>query len=203
MKTAAQFEKQIERYHRLNAEIDLLKCRLVGQSEPIDCGTWEAWKSAQGQKINMEVMGSPPLAELSDEPEFQTLLKLDNEMTDVWTDILGDVDDSISHQKLVAQMIWSFPSLRRWMRYPSDMPTFHHILSCEEKDDPQAYYAARFVYLIESEGRSLEWTGYWFYIDKAFSVWDAEHKQAFAYWINKPFFPKYGIYRLALAPSFV
>lgn len=193
MKTVAQYDAQLDRYHRLNNEIELLQSRLTGKPAPVDYGTWEMWKRERGYPLSSDAIRTPSYAELFDDPDFQRLLHLSDELADVWCDLLGDVDTSVAHHKLVEKMIWSFPSLRKWMRHPGDMPVFHHILSRKEEDDPQAYYAARFVYLFDSEGGSAEWPDYRFYLDKAFAVWDEAHKQAFVHWVNMPFFPTLGV----------
>jgi hypothetical protein len=203
MQSVAHFEKLLEKYRRLNTEIELLKQRLVCVMGTVDCEAWRHWKKEQARKNNVVYVEGFFSGEISDDPLFQRLQELELKMKNVHRDIEGEIYNFDIREISLEKMILSFPSLRKWISSLDEMSIFYEILSQEEEYDPQAYHAARFVAAIDSEGKSLERPEYSFYLDKAFAVWDEEHKHAFARWVNTPFFPKQGLSTLFLEPSYV
>lgn len=198
MKTATQLSKLLDRYLRIPDEIDRLKRRLLGPGIfRGNTADWHTWEEKQARKKNLQYECRPPPRELSSDLNYQKILDLCEEMLDLWLEIQGDADIARADETLMREIMWSFPSLRIVVRSSNSVAAFHELLSTENSVDPQAYYAAHFVHEIQWYETTV-FSGYRkFFLDRAFEVWDDEHKEAYVRWASMPFSPGRGLRTLS------
>jgi len=201
MRTAAQLQELVTQYRQLCQEIEWVKHRIVGGSYPVECRRWKSWKAKQARKRHLD-LDYVPLAELSDDPHYQQLLKLKEQISTVWFEI-GDMDEYEKEEAFLRDVTMSFPSLRKLITPGFPEVGLANILCDGEVAHPQAYHAALFVNTLQSVGRSRHKSAPTFFIDRAFEVWDDEHKEAFARWLGTPCFPGDDFRRLSVDPPSV
>ena len=202
-KLASALSDLVQQYRWLCQEIEWLKCRVVGaDSCPIDSRRWKAWKCRQASKRHLDADRSL-LSELSDDPHFQRLVKLQARLRDVQHEMRGYEASYLANQAFIDEVIFSFPSLKRRLG-PSYLGIeFEQILWAGETVDPQAFFAAVFVRTLQSFEYCCYQSVPTFFIDRAFEVWDDEHKRVFAHWIALPYFPDGAFRTLSVKPPSV
>lgn len=196
MKTAAQLNDLLTQYRWLCQEIEWLKHRIVVGRYPVESQRWKSWKARQVRKSHVE-QNSTTLPELSDNPQYQHLLKLKDQLNHVWFEIM-DGDSFEAEENLLRDVAMSFPSLHKVYDPHLSAWAVETILCDGESVSPQAYHAALFVVTLGSIGRHRYKSDPIFFIDRAFEVWNDEHKEAFVRWIGMPYFPADEFRRLSV-----
>jgi hypothetical protein len=204
MKSASQFQSLLQQYRTLCQEIEWLKPRIVGISTfPVDKRRWKLWKERQARTKRMST-GDEAIPELSDDPHYQHLLRLKDQLLDVWCEMQGDADDCEAEQALIYDVATSFPSLRAVIKHECELEMVVSAMLCRDQScDPQAFHAALFVQTLQSIGRCRHSSDAKFFIDRAFEVWDDQHREAFARWMATPCFPSSEFRRLSVEPPTV
>jgi hypothetical protein len=204
MKNAADFRSLLERYRKLSQEIEWLKPRVVGISTfRVDKRRWKLWKERQARTKRMST-GEEGISEVSADPHYQRLLKLKDQLLDVWCEMQGDGDDYEAEQALIRDVAMSFPSLREVIEHECEVEMMVSAILCRGAcGDPQAYHAALFVQTLQSIGRCRHKSDPTFLLDRAFEVWDDQHQEAFARWMATRCFPVSEFRRLSVDPPAV
>lgn len=201
MKTAAQLTRLIKRYAQIPAEVKLLKESLL-ETEflPGNDIDFEKWKEERAREKDIP-NDYPPPRNLSSNPTYHAMINLYEEMVELAFQITGTADYDRARTELMSRIMWSFPSLRGVVVSGNSTAALYDFLADDEPgDDPQAYYAALFVLELDFGQRGYV-AGYpRFYLDRAFEVWDDEHKDAFVHWTTMPFFPRGKFQSLARGP---
>lgn len=202
MRTAIHLQQQVTQYRQLCQEIEWIKHRIVGGSYPVESRRWKSWKAKQARQKHVAPEHAS-LSELSDNPHYQQLVKLNEQITDIRHNIIDYAEDYQADEAFLDEVAVSFPSLKKRID-PSFRESSLAAIICEgEFVHPQAFHAAVFVDTLQSVGRCRHKCDPIFYIDRAFEVWDQDHREVFVRWLTTPCFPTADFLRLSVDPPTV